>query len=179
MIPTSAVGNYETSSALPISWLGLEAVYTVQEREIMSTLPVAEQTVIHALKSLTGGRMANPTSESEVLTPQETSSDTERKYLDPEDVPFGEGTESSSRLSSGKTTKKRPIYAVVWTPSKSRQVKTKALGTRKMRAWKRWYERQGWKVVNHATGYFARSPAGEMHAILLHEYDKETRERLA
>lgn len=192
MNPTSAVGNYETSSALPITWLGLQASYTVQEREIMAVLPVAEQTILHALKSLTGGEMDSAPPSVDIgrtdhpETPLPTSGDASSRrsagnsvYLSPEDIPFGTGEESPSRPLSGKTTKKRPIYAVVWTWNQGRQVRTKALGTRKMRAWKRWYERQGWKVVNHASGYFARSPAGELHAILLHEYDRDTHERLA
>jgi len=47
-----------------------------------------------------------------------------------------------------------------------------------LRAWKKWYERQGWKVTNHGTGYFATSPQGERHSISLHEYDPESKERL-
>lgn len=105
-------------------------------------------------------------------------------FIDPEDIPFGECRVSEN---SGKP-RKRPIYALVWTHRRHRVYKTKARAQVKLKAWKRWYERQGWKVNSHATGYFAVSPdatlqgaaakSTERHAISLHEYDRDTHERL-
>lgn len=49
-----------------------------------------------------------------------------------------------------------------------------------MRVWRSWYQRQGW-VVNSLgpDAYAATAPDGETrHAIVLHEYDAETKQRL-
>lgn len=78
------------------------------------------------------------------------------------------------------------IFAVSWHWRKHRIVKTKKEGDRVMRVWKRWYERQGWKVrsLGHGNdGYLAyapdygiedwnrHGPDGKVHTISLHEYD--------
>ena len=67
------------------------------------------------------------------------------------------------------------VLAVVWTAKKHRLVKTKKAGRELMMVWKKWYERQGWKVLPLAGGFAARHPDGERrHAVGLHVYDIET-----
>jgi hypothetical protein len=72
------------------------------------------------------------------------------------------------------------IYAVAWTWMKSRIVATKREGNDRMRVWKKWYERQGWKVLRSGPeAYIATHPdTGERHSIVFHEYDEETHERI-
>lgn len=73
------------------------------------------------------------------------------------------------------------LYAVVYTWRQHKIVPTKAEGQREMRAWKDRYEADGWIVrsLPAAPGFKARHPeTGEEHAIALHTYDRETRERL-
>lgn len=71
--------------------------------------------------------------------------------------------------------KRGRIYACVWTPGHHRIVLTKAKGENLRKTWKRWYERRGWTVKRN----IATNPStGERHAIVLHEYDAETKERI-
>ena len=73
----------------------------------------------------------------------------------------------------------RPIVAVVWTWKKHSVCKTKKRAHEKMRAWRKWYERQGWTVRGNATtGYIAYHDDHERHACTIHHYDPLTRERL-
>lgn len=110
-------------------------------------------------------------------------------YTKPEDIEFGDialAVEAQHKTRSKKprgdqTSRRspRPIYALVWTWKAHKVCKTKARATRSMKAWKRWYERQGWKVVKLANGYLAVK-AGERHEVIaLHEYDAATHQRLA
>lgn len=203
----SAVGNYETSSALPnpsgsttfgspITWLGLTSVYTPAERELMSQLPLVEQTVLHALKSLCSGEIQNnknaitankggggsptrgsltresPPSRGSVGTQSNSPPTPKPVYADPEDIPFGSDIKSAEKVS---TTTKHPLgYAVVWTSGQGRWCKTKAgkgrhsvLNT--FRIWRKWYERKGWTVYGaQANGcLIAKSKSAELHAITI------------
>lgn len=181
----SAVGNYETSSALPnpsgsttfgspITWLGLTSVYTPAERELMSQLPLVEQTVLHALKSLTSGEVIPsdkrlPAAVTGVSQEHPPSSPV---YTDPEDIPFGSDIKSAEKVS---TTTKHPLgYAVVWTSGQGRWCKTKAGKGRHsvintFRIWRKWYERKGWTVYGaQANGcLIAKSKSAELHAITI------------
>lgn len=48
---------------------------------------------------------------------------------------------------------------LVWTWQKGRRFKTKGEAQAKLRVWKKWYERQGWRVVGNASsGYLAYAP---------------------
>lgn len=48
---------------------------------------------------------------------------------------------------------------LVWTWQKGRRFKTKGEAQAKLRVWKKWYERRGWRVLGNATsGYLAYSP---------------------
>ena len=160
-----------------VKWRGLSASYSRSERLIMGALTVREQGILHLLKAFTHGEIQEesvnsdprmvkagpqPDARSRDAAPEKVPS----LFLDPEDIPFGPPAK-----------KKRPVYALCWTWRHHRVYKTKAQAQRKLRVWKRWYERQGWKVTNHPEGYFA-AKGSERHSISLHEYDKETRERL-
>lgn len=87
----------------------------------------------------------------------------------------------------------RRIYAVVWTWKKHRVVKTKKRGMQAARAWKWWYERQGWRVRSLGQGlegYLAyapdysyedwndHGPDARVHVCSVHTYDAETKERI-
>ncbi len=178
--------NEMGSLSPPVLWRGLSAAYTTDERQQMSSLPVKEQFSLHLLKSvfegaiLEGGagwaglRASLGTGEMvpvDVSERQATAGCDQPPpiYIDAEDIVFGEEV---------KPKRKKPVYALVWTWRKHKLVKTKALGTRKMRAWKKWQERNGWKVTNHETGYFA-SRAGELQSMSLHSYDASTKERIS
>ena len=82
--------------------------------------------------------------------------------------------------TNAKSSQPRPIYAVVWTWRKWRVTPTKKEAQRRQKIWKRWYERQGWKVAAWGEDtYVATSQAtGERHACLVHTYDRETRQRI-
>lgn len=180
---------------MTVTWLGLTAVYTDTEREIIAALPVREQTFVHALKAMTDGEIGG----SPALVEQEGSSVRETGlfqegascspapsvYTEPEDIEFGAPDQmlpKPKKKPRGDQTSRRsprPIYALVWTWKAHKVCKTKARATRSMKAWKRWYERQGWKVVKLANGYLAVK-AGERHEVIaLHEYDAATHQRLA
>ena len=48
---------------------------------------------------------------------------------------------------------------LVWTWRKGRRFPTKGAAMAKLKVWKRWYERQGWRVIgNGAMGYIAYAP---------------------
>src|SRR5690348_2039710 len=51
-----------------VRWKEQVAVYTPVEREIMSTLPVKEQALVHVLKSLAGGEIGEHSSEGNGLS---------------------------------------------------------------------------------------------------------------
>ena len=186
-----------------VSWRGLTAVYTRFEREIMAALPVKEQAFVHLLKATTDGEIQDPGTAERLVRSRSPSTEGEpapctgdpvdgrdihapgpgldcfaiggsippagidRKaiYTDPEDLEFG------------PPKRRKKLYAVAWTWRKHRIVKTKKRGNEVLKVWKRWYERQGWTVRSHPTGYFA-TKNGERHAASLHEYDFETKERL-
>ena len=188
-----------------VRWRGHAAVYTPDERQIMCQLPVKEQAFVHLLKAFTDGEISCPVdSPEDPRLIRETSEqgapnlkpaperrpatqdshsgnglDTHRaqrteqrtqdsqSWIDPEDIPFGD-----------KPKRVKKTYALVWTWRAHRVYKTKGKAQAKLKVWKKWYERQGWKVHSHATGYFAANKEGDRHAISLHEYDRETRERL-
>jgi len=161
-----------------VRWRGMTAGYTQDERLIMAALPVKEQAVVHTLKAFTEGEISGAenratsvaVSEARLVTqsrdavPEEVPS----PYTDPEDIEFG-----------SESPKRRPkVYAVAWTWRQSRVHKTKKRCEQRLKVWKRWYERQGWKVYRMGSGFLAECPDGERHAITLHEYDRETKERL-
>ena len=84
----------------------------------------------------------------------------------------------------------RSIYAVAWSWRRHKIVPTKKRGTEKMRAWKKWHERQGWTVRSYADGYLALAPDyqpedwprsgpdAKVRVIGLEEYDPVTKERI-
>lgn len=73
----------------------------------------------------------------------------------------------------------RPIHAVRWTDSRARIVRTKKRGHELLMVWKKWKERQGWKVRGSAgSGYVAESPAGVLEAAALRSYNPATLEQL-
>jgi hypothetical protein len=177
-LQTSVVEDYSS-----VRWRGQQAEYSTDERQIMASLTVREQAFVHTLKAYTDGQISSacdlvPTSgavQAEVQTVAQpvTSGDVQGQlipltvYTDPEEIEFGHPK------------KKRPVYALVWTWRQHRVYKTKAKATRAARAWKLWHERSGWKVVNivGTVGYIARKGDGR-ESIVLHEYDRETNERL-
>lgn len=151
-----------------IRWRGMPAVYTPEERGIMRLLPVSEQAVVHTLKALMDGEIQEGIDPPRVISNDLGESERPPTFTDPEDLEFGDKRKS----------RKRPIYALVTTWRQWCRVPTKREGEFWTKVWKAWYERQGWKVTSHPSGYFATSPAGEKVAITLHEYDAETHERL-
>ena len=144
-----------------VSWRGLSAPYDRSERQIIQALTVREQFVVHTHKALTDGEVQEEKREPPAFSPP--------VYIDADDIPFGEPV---------KTKRKRPIYELAWTWRKHRIYKTKAQAQVKLRVWKKWYERQGWKVYKVGEGYFANGPNGERHAASIHEYDRDTKERV-
>jgi hypothetical protein len=162
----------------PVKWRGQSAEYTPEERLIMRDLPVKEQAFVHTLKAFTDGEIGASdrtapladTSSAVGSMPNIQIRHTEGPtvYTDPEDIEFG----------GDKPKRKRPVYAVTWTWRQSRIHKTKRRCEQRLKVWKRWYERQGWKVYRLGSGYWAISPAGEKHAISLHEYDAASHKRL-
>jgi hypothetical protein len=167
-----------------VRWRGQFAEYTPEERLIMRDLPVPEQAFVHTLKAFTDGEIGASdrtapladTSSAVGSMPNIQIRHTEGPtvYTDPEDIEFG----GVCRKGKQGSNRKRPVYVVTWTWRQSRVHKTKKRCEQRLKVWKRWYERQGWKVYRLGSGYWAISPAGEKHAISLHEYDKETKERL-
>lgn len=156
-----------------VKWRGLTADYLPAERQIMQALPVKEQAFIHVLKAFTDGEISGADSNPEATTKSDISPlnvGNTPSYTDPEDLEFGRSVEQSTR--------RKKTYALVWTWQNHRVFKTKGKAQAKMKTWKKWYERNGWKVTNHAAGYFA-AKGNERHAIALHEYDAVTLERLA
>lgn len=157
-----------------VRWRGMSAEYSPVERQIMSTLPVKEQAFVHTLKALLDGEIqAGREPHTEVAQPVTGGDDQGQLipptsvYTDPEDLEFG------------KPKKKRPVYALSWTWRQGKVYKTKVKAQAKMKAWKKWYERQGWKVISipGQSGYFA-AKGNERHSIALHEYEKETLVRI-
>jgi len=157
-----------------VTWRGQSAVYTKVEREIMSALPLKEQAFVHLLKSFTDGEIqdrAGGSATSRILepgSPTELPQPLERVgpvYTDPEDIPFG------------KPKRVKKTYAVAWSWRKHKIHKTKKRCEERLRVWKAWKERQGWTVMKFASGYLAF--LGEKREVIqLHEYDRETKERL-
>ena len=190
---------------MTVHWRGQSAVYTKGERQIMRSLPIKEQAFVHLLKSTTDGEISElegrARSSAERITlqlqghgadtgvdrpvdraqftftdPEATGkSDTNPAsdgniplYTDPEDIPFG------------KPARRKKIYAVAWSWRKHKIHKTKKRCEQRLRVWKAWKERQGWTVMKFASGYLAIAPQlGETREVIqLHEYDRETKERL-
>ena len=173
-------------------WRGVSAEYTRSEREIMSALPIKEQAFVHLLKAVTEGTIEAPAEvahqperllakEKEVgavptfgfVDPEATGkSDTNPAsdgniplYTDPEDIPFG------------KPARRKKIYAVAWSWRKHKIHKTKKRCEERLKVWKAWKERQGWTVIRMGSGYMGI--LGETREVIqLHEYDRETKERL-
>ena len=155
-----------------VKWRGLSAVYTPDEREIMSQLPVREQFIVHTLKAFTDGEISHSAVEQLVAREPHklevagsSPACATPVYTDPEDIPFG------------KPKRPKKIYAVAWTWRKHKIHKTKKRCEERLRVWKRWYERQGWTVIRMGSGYIAER-AGERHSVSLHEYDAATRQRI-
>ncbi len=89
----------------------------------------------------------------------------------------------------------RRQFVVCWTWKQHRRVKTKKRGNEVLKVWKRWYERQGWKVQSvygDTEGYIALAPGYEnvlhwngpfpsdfLHSISLREYDPISKERIS
>ena len=160
---------------MTVRWRGQSAEYTPEERLIMRDLPVKEQAVVHTLKAFTDGEIQAGRSGAEnTVATTAAPQIKEAVYTDPENIEFG----SVCRKGKQGSNRKRPVYAVTWTWRQSRVHKTKKRCEQRLKVWKRWYERQGWKVYRLGSGYWAISPAGEKHAISLHEYDATTHERL-
>lgn len=189
-----------------VTWRGLTASYDRSERQIMSALTVREQGFVHGLKAaFTGeisesvtGQQGGAIPQARIAVNEPAVNRAPTQYTEPEDIPFGDAkffatktlqqierqsTQNEanlgpvSNIDKGYKPRKRSIYALCWTWQKSRVYKTKAKAEVKKRAWKRWYERNGWKVTSHQTGYFA-TKGKEQHSISLHEYDRDTKERL-
>lgn len=73
----------------------------------------------------------------------------------------------------------RRLYAVCWSWKQHAIVRTKKEGKDKMRQWKLDYEAMGWTVRSSGPdAYIATGPGDQRHAIALHEYDPETKERI-
>jgi hypothetical protein len=159
-----------------IRWRGQTADYTTAERLLMADLPVREQALVHVLKALTQGELAEVAHQSDrrVANEKEVGAVPTFGFTDPEDLEFGSVCGSGKQRSS----RKRPIYAVAWTWRQHKIHKTKKRCEQRLKVWKRWYERQGWTVRRMGTGYWADGPDREKHVISLHEYDRETKERL-
>lgn len=162
-------------SSTTVSWLGLQADYSRPEREIMSQLPVTEQQLVHVLKSLTDGEIGPGVIPSDKRLPAavtgvslEHPSSPGPVFTAPEDLEFG----------SAKPKRRKKLYYLIWTWQNSRPFKTKVKAQAKLKTWKRWYERQGWKVTKLGAGHLAESPDGQRHVVQLHEYDALTHERL-
>ena len=189
----------------PVSWRGLTADYTRDERQLMRDLPVKEQFAVHVLKAFTDGEIADvreghssanqsanhgtvrPADEVAVGESAATASRPGSNdpiggsgltvYTDPEDIPFG------------PEPRRKKVYAVVWTPGRHRRCKTKdgdkdrRSAMRTIRTWHRWYVRRGWRIIagSQDAGWYiaANEKKGDRVAISLHEYDRETKERLA
>jgi hypothetical protein len=136
----------------------------------MADLPVREQALVHVLKALTQGELAEVAHQSErlVANEKEVGAVPTFGFTDPEDLEFGE-----------KPKRQQKIYAVAWTWRQHKIHKTKKRCEQRLKVWKRWYERQGWTVRRMGTGYWADGPDGEKHVISLHEYDAQTRGRLS
>ena len=193
---------------MTVHWRGQSAVYTKGERQIMRSLPIKEQAFVHLLKSTTDGEISElegrARSSAERITlqlqghgadtgvdrpvdraqftftdPEATGkSDTNPAsdgniplYTDPEDIPFGKSVPFSVR-------KRRPkIYAVAWSWRKHKIHKTKKRCEERLKVWKAWKERQGFTVIRMGSGYMGI--LGEKREVIqLHEYDRETHERL-
>jgi hypothetical protein len=67
---------------------------------------------------------------------------------------------------------------VCWTLGKHRIVKTKKEADRVMKVWKDWHRKIGWTVRGNLA-YPPDDNVRALRAITLHEYDSETRERVA
>jgi hypothetical protein len=160
-----------------VRWRGLTADYDAVERQIMASLPVREQVVVHMLKGLLDGEVSGVENRAISVAESETRSVTQSRDAGPEKVPTS--FTDPEDLEFGKPKRKRPIYALSWTWRQSKVYKTKAKATRGARAWKLWHERWGWKVVSipGTVGYFAAKD-NDRRAIVLHEYDKDSNQRL-
>ncbi len=151
------------SETRPTRWRGVSATYSSGERLLVGRLKNKEQWFIHLLKSLTDGEIAEAPEPAVALVAPVASG----VYTDPEDIPFG------------KPKKSRPIYGLVATPKLATQTKTKAEAEFWMKVWRKWYELKGWTVYGaQGSGYYIATQGDNRHAISLHEYDKETKERL-
>ena len=159
-------------STSSVQWLGLQAVYTEDERALMAELSIREQTFVHALKALTKGEIGEggveqpgtlgttvkPTGLGNAETPSPTV------YTNHEDIPFGE----PARLKPSER-----VVLLRWTWNKGRILNTKRAAHHKMKVWRRWYERQGWTVKGYGESMIARSPSGERHSITLRVHAKK------
>ena len=203
---TGAVGNYETRSPsrssrgyidlqqIPVTWHGSTAVYSLAETDELQGLLTREAWIIHSLKSLCGGELTAtpsnlpveateslPNGTGLVAAPEQPTGTEMLVFTDPDDIEFGEEKNPTAKP-------KRRIYAVVWTPGNHRGCKYKGSQKRKrqsaeyvMAIWKKWHERRGFRVDGRqGESYRAYEPGSQIatRAIVLHEYDAETRERL-
>lgn len=189
-----------------VSWLGLSASYTDDERSLMSQLPAGEQTTLHVLKSLCSGTIQQPVvSATDAVTklglpkPIESLVDDggERgssphtgmaleaiqsnakgtKWLDPSEIPFGDSRPLET-VSAPVPRRAKKTYAIVWSWRKHRITKTKKRAQEKVKVWCAWKRRQGWNVYRVGEAYFADKD-GLREAALVHTYDRETRERIS
>lgn len=187
-----------------ITWLGLRAPYTDDERSLMAQLPVGEQTTLHVLKSLTDGSVTGPgETTTQIGSLPETEVDTRQprgkgqlhragnpdtpleakesnakgtKWLDPSEIPFGDSRPLET--VSAPVPRAKKTYAVVWSWRKHRITKTKKRAQEKVKVWCAWKRRQGWNVYRVGEAYFADKD-GLREAALVHTYDRETRERIS
>ncbi len=163
----------KVGSSFETTWRGLAAVYTALEREAIAPLPVSEQWILHQLKAHFGGEIhpdetsRSPKPKSPKLTGDHRldasveRNHSPRVYIDAEDIPFGDAP----------VRRPKPLYALQWTRGRGSVHKTKKQATRRMRAWKNWKVRQGWKVINHPTGFFAGKD-NVREAVLIREIRK-------
>lgn len=80
------------------------------------------------------------------------------------------------------------IYAVRWTLDKHKIVQTKKEGAEELRAWKTYYESQGWTVRGSGADHYIATPPGReppftvaddpRHAIRFCVYDEETKQEV-
>ncbi len=68
------------------SWRSLAAVYTTDERRQIQDLPVNEQFVLHSLKAFFGGEIQPASASTLHVSPKPEMP----KYIDAEDIPFGD-----------------------------------------------------------------------------------------
>lgn len=68
----------------------------------------------------------------------------------------------------------KPILTFRWTDSRARIIPFKYKADEYAKVWKRWKERQGWRVRGASPNHIAESPDGVFEACALRIYDPGT-----